>query len=273
MARIPTLYQLTTTDNNELDQLIPADLKRSGIVKNIIDYFIQNNNTPSSTVNVAKAFGYAAQQPVNTQFQRLKAAGVLQDKGLAFPKREKPAAVGQGRKPSDPSTQTDRENVAFIINKMKHSSEPNETYKSWFIEKYGQQNYDDLANIMQQRNNTNLKSEYAELTKQRNDLLRQMGLEFGKQGRKPSSELPTPQDLGNFTKDEEGNDIPLGENQPKIAPSRPLPGIAPSPDRKITPSKRPNRRPLTPPDPDAQPAPKNESETVKKIIDRYKSLK
>ncbi len=275
MARIPTLYQLTTTDANELEKLIPADLKRSGIVKNIIDFFTGNGNTPSSTVSVAKAFGYAAQQPVNTQFQRLKAAGVLQDKGLAFPKKEKPAPVGQGRKPSDPTTQTDRENVAFIINKMKNSAEPNDSYKSWFIEKYGQDNYDELASIMQQRNATNLKDEYAELTRQRNELLKQMGLDFDRQkGRKPKDvSLPPTQDLGNFEKDEEGNDVPLGENQPKIAPSKPQPGIAPSPDRRSIPVKRPNRRPLTPPDPDTMPTPKNENGMVKKIVDRYKNLK
>jgi len=120
-----------------------------------------------------------------------------------------------------------------------------------------------------------LEEEIEVLTRQRNELLKQMGLDFDRQkGRKPKDvSLPPTQDLGNFEKDEEGNDVPLGENQPKIAPSKPQPGIAPSPDRRSIPVKRPNRRPLTPPDPDTMPTPKNENGMVKKIVDRYKNLK
>lgn len=264
MARIPTLYQLVTIDDAELDNLIPLDLKNSGIVKNIIKYFKANNNKPASTVGVAQAFGYKAQQPVNTQFQRLKNAGVLKNLGLAFPKKEKGPLVGQGRVPAAPASNTSKENIAYLINKLKKGQDPHESYKQWFEDTYDHDKYQELTALIAQLNSTNLKDEYAQIKQKIRKFLENLGIEFQAQGRKPSA-LPDTQDLGNYTKDEEGNEIPLGENQPSKPSTRPSPGIKEPPSRTTTPIKRPNRRPLTPPDPTTMPTPKNEVVKIKPL--------
>ena len=84
MARIPMLFQLATTDPAEIQSMIPDDLKKSGRVKEIIDFYLQNGNTPASVPDIVKHYGLAAQQIINTQFQRLRGAGLLVNKGLAY---------------------------------------------------------------------------------------------------------------------------------------------------------------------------------------------
>lgn len=276
MARIPTLFQLKTTDKSELDELIPAELKKSGIVNNIIDFYLNNNNTPTSTVAVAKSMGYAAQQPVNTQFQRLISAGVLMGSGLAFPKKEKPpsSGLGQGRTVADPTNRSINDNIGYIISKLKKGEEPNNLYKEWFNKSFGEEKYSQLVSLIGELQNTNLKDEYARVKNEIKDLLMSLGLQFKKRGRK-SGEPGQPEDLGNFQQGDEGEELPLGENpvrQPIRPATRPLPGVKEPPLKE--PGKRPNRRPLTPPDPETMPNPKNENKSIlNKIVNRYRNLK
>ncbi len=270
MARIATLYQLTSTNPSEIDAKLPPELKKSGMVKNIIDDFIENNNTPESTIGLAKKFGYSSQQAVNGFIQRLKLAGILQDKGLAKPKIGKPEPQShiRGRIGTPIDAKSDYDKIKFILGKLR-TGEPKEEYKTWFITKYSEPDYNNLKQLMNQYNVAKTKEELQKVKANIKATLAKLGISTPKQGRKPglggdeddaaayvNTEIP---DDGY---DYDDDSTSLGENQPqrKLAPERPsraLPGIAEPPTRTApTPDRK--RRTLTPPDPDARPKPKNE---------------
>lgn len=276
MARIPLLYQLSTTNQDEINKLLPADLKNSGIAKNIIKYFIDNNNTPSSTISIAKAFGYKAQQPVNTQFQKLKQAGVLVDKGLAFAKKSPSLTLGNESK--------DDEKIAYVLNKFKKDEEPKDEYKEWFISKFSVEKYDELKNLYSKLKNTNLKDEYKNIKQQIKSILQSLGVQFKTSSSTDlsatnndktndlqkvistySNEDDDEEEDDNLAKDEFGG---VFENNPK--PSKPLPAIKEPP--LTNPGKTPKRRTLTPPDPTVKPTPKNEQKSEKYGWDQKKGL-
>lgn len=284
MARIATLLQLSTTDDNEIDAKMPADLQKSGIVKQIINYFKNNGNTPTAVIDMAKSFGYAAQQPINTQIQRLRSAGILVDKGLKTPKQVKEPLTNRLQYQQDVfDTSPDISKIEYIIKHQKQDLKIPQIFVDWFKEKHGEDKYQELENLTNQWKSAGGKQGKESLIgikKQLKDFVIELGYKV-----KPSDETPKitrskPDDQGfekvSYSKenpkleeppvddemdDEEDEKDEFGgvyerKNQP--APSRPStqPGIKEPP--AVQPGKAPKRRTLTPPDPDAKPTPKNE---------------
>lgn len=254
MARIPMLFQLSSEDPAEIEAKIPDDLKNSSAVKNIIKYYTDNQNSPASTVTVAKYWGYPSQQGVNTQFQRLRNAGVLKDAGFAAAKKEKPTEPGmRGRSITSLDDRSDSDKIKYIISKFKKDEEPNTEYREWFITTHGEENLENLRQLIDNYKQSKTKEEASLIKQQIVKLLSSLGMSFAQRGRKPMERKPVT-DLGNHFEDPtiDDDDTEMSENNPKIAPR---PGIA----EPITrPEIRPKRRTLTPPDPDAKPTPKNE---------------
>jgi hypothetical protein len=171
--------------------MIPADLKKSSKTKEIIDFYLDNNNKPASAPDIVKHYGYAAQQLINTQFQRLRAAGVLVDKGLSFPKQVKPVGSGiQGRVAADVSTRSNEEKLKYIISSVKNGKEPNSSYKDWFTQTYGEDKYDQLKNLISSYQQTVTKDQALKAQNEIRTFLASLGFALKKRGRKPG-ESPT----------------------------------------------------------------------------------
>lgn len=186
MARIPMLFNLSTTDQTELDNMLPDDLKKSSKVKEIISFYLENGNKPASVPEIVKHYGYAAQQVINTQFQRLREAGVLTNNGLAFPKQEKPIGNGiKGRSVADVETRSPEEKLKYIISKLKANQDPNESYKNWFIQDYSEENYEKLKELINNFQSTVTKDQALVAQNSIREFLGKLGFNFKKRGRKP----------------------------------------------------------------------------------------
>lgn len=191
MARIPVLFQLSTTDHSELESMIPDDLKKSSKTKEIIDFYLENGNKPSSAPDIVKHYGYAAQQLINTQFQRLRAAGVLIDKGLSFPKQIKSVGSGiQGRVAADVNSRSNEEKLKYIMSSIKNGKEPNSNYKDWFIQTHGEDKYSELKNLINNYQKTFTKDKALEIQNEIRAFLTSLGFTLKKRGRKPG-EIPS----------------------------------------------------------------------------------
>lgn len=192
LARIPSLFKLASTDPSEIERMIPDDLKKSSTAKNIISYYQDHNNEPSSVMAIASHYGHSAQQPINTQFQKLKNAGVLVSTGLAFPKAEKPLNPGpQGRPVQSVNTRDDDAKLKYVIGKLKNGQEPQEEYKNWFSAKYSSENYEKLKTLVDTFNHTITKDKASEASQAIKTFLSGLGFIFKKRGRRPG-ETPTP---------------------------------------------------------------------------------
>ncbi len=256
MARIPILYQLSTTDEAEIESKMPANLKSSSTAKNIIDFYLGNGNKPSATPEIVKFYGYPAQQAVNTQMQLLRAAGILVGGGLAFPKQVKQSSgLGQGRPITNIGDRDDEGKVKYIIAKLKAGGEPHEEYKKWFLDAYGQERYTELTELINQYKATNDKETSRNIKHKISDLLKNLGFVVKQLGRKPKYTNPTrnPNEETGFddvTYDNEDNEDELYEKhgdprRPSPNKPRELPGIAEPPSRTKEPT--PKRRTLNPP--------------------------
>lgn len=257
MARIPLLFQLSSMDQSEIDAKIPEDLKRSSVVQNILKYFQDNQNAPASTATVAKYWGYPSQQAVNTQFQRLRAAGVLSDQGFAAAKKEKPLEPGiQGRPLTSVNDREDPDKIKYVINKFKKGEDPAPEYKEWFFSTHGKDAYSQLKDLIDQYKASLTKEDAIKIKGSIMKLLTGLGMSFAKRGRKPMERIPV---KNNEPTIDTGNEE-MYEQHPSIKP-----GIA----KPITrPEIRPKRRTLTPPDPSIKPSPKNEN-IINKITQRF----
>ena len=186
MPRIATLVKLSTTDPAQLDQMIPAEYRRNSGVKNIIDFFLGNNNTPASIVSVAKHYGYPAQQSLNTQFQNLIKMGVIEKGDLATPKRVVgPKTARITHQTGVFGNYSDKEKIGYIIKKMKTYQNIPDMYKKWFTDKFGEENFQKLADLVDSLKNIVTKVEDAEAKQKIRDFIISLGFQSTKRGRKP----------------------------------------------------------------------------------------
>lgn len=212
MARIPSLVHLATTDKEELENMIPPDLMRSSVVKNIIDYYLANGNQPAKISDIVKAYGYPAQQAVNTQFQKLKNLQVIVDKGYAFPKREigpKTSRINHQTGVFDQSD--DNKKLGYIIQKIRMYQNVPDMYKNWFVEKYGEENFQKLKDLVDTRQNTITKAEESEAAIAIRNFVLELGFQLGRRGRKPidrtlNTQPPSPEDEADIEDDEDIED-------------------------------------------------------------------
>lgn len=265
MARIPSLVQLSTTDKNEILNKLTPELKASGITNQIIDYLINNNNTPTTVIAMAKSFGYAAQQPINTQVQKLKALGILQDKGLAFAKQDRTPNITRAQHQQNIfQGSSDIDKLEYIIKHKKQEIPIPDMFVNWFVEKHGQDKYDELDTLVQNWHFAKTKEELTSAKQNIKAFINGLGYKIKQASPTPKRLPPDDQGFEKIVYDDE--DLDEKKNQPLVAP--PKPGIK-------SPSKpTPKRRTLTPPDPNIKPNPKNENKgMLKKIVDRYSKLK
>lgn len=155
-------------------------------IEKIITYLEKEKPEGATKIELAQASGKPRQQDVNPIINKLIEAGILIKGDLVHPPKEKNKNnSGIKGRPLIPAEERKGEEVVkSIIKKLKFEEEPRPEYKSFFIEKHSQEDYDKLVSLVDAYMGRKVNSSREEKSKLQEDL-RQFLISLGYDVKKP----------------------------------------------------------------------------------------